>query len=417
MQHTKIISNSLIEVPRSFALITMKKLLGISLALVMLIGSVPLGFSEPLQVQLEQGIEIDQIQCDNPNHVLVQRTTEKLACVSERTAERMGWEIIETVNVQNIPVMPEKTIEENNPITEKTIEIVPKEKTSWIHSATDLSYMDLEKIPNPEGYWVPIENSDVFAQQFANAAGEEITTVKKYGTADYYTTNGRIDISPVFVKSSVWSSVNYKIYETESIKSESEQLPFINNFMNSMIFKLNGNTLALTESFLETCDGNDFHRFCQLDDKSSIRKTISDDSIIYTLEGESSWIKFKFFDGSYAHLDDQPSISIQFNGWTNHPELIQHPLDEKDANDIIREYILSTEYFNKLGSDGGKCEVQLDESVPLIPLVISGVPFYGSTMAHCTYDPRDTGHFDWPLILVDAWTGEYVFREFVGGQD
>ena len=53
IKHDEIISNSLIEVPRSFALITMKKLLGISLALVMLIGSVPLGFSEPLQVQLE----------------------------------------------------------------------------------------------------------------------------------------------------------------------------------------------------------------------------------------------------------------------------------------------------------------------------------------------------------------------------
>ena len=73
---------------------TMKKLLGISLALVMLIGSVPLGFSEPLRVQLEQGIETDQIQCDNPNHVLVQRSNGNMACVTERTAEKTGWEKI-----------------------------------------------------------------------------------------------------------------------------------------------------------------------------------------------------------------------------------------------------------------------------------------------------------------------------------
>jgi len=73
---------------------TMKKLLGISLALVMLIGSVPLGFSEPLRVQLEQGIETNQIQCDNPEHVLVLRTNGNAACVTERTAERTGWEII-----------------------------------------------------------------------------------------------------------------------------------------------------------------------------------------------------------------------------------------------------------------------------------------------------------------------------------
>ena len=73
----------------------MKKLLGISLALVMLIGSVPLGYSEPLRVQLEQGIETDQIQCNNPNYVLVQRTNGKMACVTERTAEKTGWEIID----------------------------------------------------------------------------------------------------------------------------------------------------------------------------------------------------------------------------------------------------------------------------------------------------------------------------------
>ena len=68
-----------------------KQLLGISLALVMLIGSVPLGFSEPLRVQLEQGIETNNIQCDNPNHVLVLRTNGNVACVTEKGAEKMGW--------------------------------------------------------------------------------------------------------------------------------------------------------------------------------------------------------------------------------------------------------------------------------------------------------------------------------------
>jgi len=75
---------------------TMQKLLGISLAIVMLLGSVPLGFSEPLRVQLEQGIETNQIQCDNPNHVLVQRTNGNMACVTEKMSEKLGWEIIKT---------------------------------------------------------------------------------------------------------------------------------------------------------------------------------------------------------------------------------------------------------------------------------------------------------------------------------
>lgn len=65
----------------------------ISLALVMLIGSVPLGFSEPLRVQLEQGIETEKLQCNNPNHVLVLRTNGNVACLTEKNAEKMGWEL------------------------------------------------------------------------------------------------------------------------------------------------------------------------------------------------------------------------------------------------------------------------------------------------------------------------------------
>jgi len=74
----------------------MNKLLGMSLAIIMVLGSVPLGFSEPLREQLEQGLEIDQIQCGNPNHTLVERSNGKLACVTEKTSEKLGWEIIET---------------------------------------------------------------------------------------------------------------------------------------------------------------------------------------------------------------------------------------------------------------------------------------------------------------------------------
>lgn len=68
-----------------------QQLLGISLALVMVIGSTPLGFSEPLRVQLEQGVEFPELQCDNPSHVLVLRTNGNVACVSEKSAEKLGW--------------------------------------------------------------------------------------------------------------------------------------------------------------------------------------------------------------------------------------------------------------------------------------------------------------------------------------
>ena len=98
---------------------TMKKILGISLGLVMLIGSVPLGFSEPMNLpdsveitdtveinkhtvpkslykQIQSGVSQNELVCANTNHVLAERSNGNLACVSERTADRMNWNIVET---------------------------------------------------------------------------------------------------------------------------------------------------------------------------------------------------------------------------------------------------------------------------------------------------------------------------------
>jgi len=110
-------------------LILTKKLLGISLALVMLIGSVPLGFSEPLRVQLEQGIEIDQLQCNNPNHVLVLRTNGNVACVTERNAEKMNWMIVKTV----------ESTDEISETLEATDEI---SKTAVLNVSSSIEFVD-----------------------------------------------------------------------------------------------------------------------------------------------------------------------------------------------------------------------------------------------------------------------------------
>ena len=70
-------------------------ILTIAFAVTLFSSIVPLGFSEPLRVQLEQGIKTDQIQCNNPNHVLVLRTNGNIACVTEKSSLKTGWEIIE----------------------------------------------------------------------------------------------------------------------------------------------------------------------------------------------------------------------------------------------------------------------------------------------------------------------------------
>ena len=109
--------------------------LGIFLAVVMLCGSVPLGFSEPLRVQLEQGIETSDIQCDNSDHVLVQRTNGKLACVFERNAEKMSWEIINNVQLSGISY--EYPIYAGNTVSDDTVKVLGS-------SAVDSSLGDLK---------------------------------------------------------------------------------------------------------------------------------------------------------------------------------------------------------------------------------------------------------------------------------
>ena len=77
--------------------LTNHKLLGITLALVMLVGSVSYSFADDEYVsprkQVESGVAPEDVQCKE-NHVLVHRTNGSPACVTEKTAERMGLEII-----------------------------------------------------------------------------------------------------------------------------------------------------------------------------------------------------------------------------------------------------------------------------------------------------------------------------------
>ena len=86
---------------------TMKTILGISLAMVMLLGSVPLGFSEPLKVQLENNTSLENIQCNNDSHVLVIRTNGNYACVTEKTALKTGWQTIKPIfEIEETDILP-----------------------------------------------------------------------------------------------------------------------------------------------------------------------------------------------------------------------------------------------------------------------------------------------------------------------
>lgn len=143
--------------------------------------------------QLKDGITVNEIQCDTPNHVLVMRSNNSPACVTERTSERMGWEIINSFDENNKPFASTQ-----------------------------------EKIPNPTGYWIPIPEKDRedFAKKFANAAGDVF--IEKSDKDEYVTENGKIDFYP--------EGVYYHLQDL-NINNKNEQKEFVSNFMESMEFE------------------------------------------------------------------------------------------------------------------------------------------------------------------------------------
>ena len=47
-----------------------------------------------LKQQLKNNFKVEDIQCINPSHILVERPNEKLACVYPETAKKLNWEIL-----------------------------------------------------------------------------------------------------------------------------------------------------------------------------------------------------------------------------------------------------------------------------------------------------------------------------------
>ncbi|MCJ8307396.1 MAG: DUF5011 domain-containing protein [Nitrosopumilus sp.] len=112
---------------------TKKTILGIFLAGIMLCGSIPLGFSEPILVQWEKTNDINKISCDNANHVFVMRDNGRPACVYEKTAQKLGWEIVDT------SVSP---VEYDFPLSSETLEDEYNSVSSQNNPNTSKSNLD-----------------------------------------------------------------------------------------------------------------------------------------------------------------------------------------------------------------------------------------------------------------------------------
>ena len=289
----------------------------------------------------------------------------------------------------------------------------------------------LESVPKPIGDFVAImpEDQDAFAKRLANAVGEELTNVSKYGQSDYYTTDGRIDmIDEGFVigGENIFAGVTYKNYKL--MKTETEQLEFINNFMEKMGFNI-GNNHKLSDEFFDNCEINFAYHRCTFDDVN-ISKQFMGDKTIYGLNQPYSYIKFVFYDKSYTTFGS-PGVKILFNGWTNNPETVVFTLSKQDAvkkaidfaindhflNTIEESFTVKDNYNNdsifETGSRvcGFQFSPQYDFSVH--KFVISGDPYYDIRIGGCTIEMWE-GHYAIPTIVVDGLTGDKIHTQSSG---
>jgi len=306
--------------------------LGISLALIMVLGYIPLGFSEQLE------------QCNNPNHILVQRTNGNLACVYERTAERLGWEIIE----QKIT---EKIVEQSLSIlglqAEKTIESVPEKTIEPSQEIiTDLSYT---------GYWLPIpeEDSKDFAKKFASAADDSLTGEKnKYGT--YITEHGKIKEHDSILRGQKFLQV-YGYYGSSNLYFDFQsQKQFTKNFMNSMGFEYDKEE---DFGYHNTPYGN-----------------------VFSYRHDFSKIVFEF-----GNRYNDSEFKIIFHGWTNEPELIVFPLSEELA--FEKAIALADDFY----SSGDCGDAKPHESPYFTKYIWEGFPFYEFNIGACWTEEAMTG--------------------------
>jgi len=123
-----------------------------------------------------EGIETDEKQCNNPSHVLVERTNKKLACVYERTAEKMGWKIIKPI--LNINKMGDNTSKE-----EYNIMIAER-----------LQYQEEKNLESPIGGYPTYEQAQLISQNLTEDLEE---AVEEFVTPITESIDDNIDVSEI----------------------------------------------------------------------------------------------------------------------------------------------------------------------------------------------------------------------------
>lgn len=349
---------------------------------ILILGSVPLGFSEQLRVQLEQGIETENIQCDNQNHVLVERTNGKLACVSERISEKMGWELVNinfSINDNFEESIEEKVEEFVTPTTdqEKIDKPIPKENSKIPLIIDPENVLDFVPKTNTikHAFEVSAWDRDELAQKITSITNDEITS--QYQTPDngtnYETAKGTLQISG----SPTGGDVSYKLIGEHKIRNKIVK-DFTLMFQQELDYPITGEVLNE-----RVAPGGDKYWFVQHKDNIFVEYS----GIGTYTDGLHTRIHIKDW---YANLNE-----VEF-------------YDYEKAKQIGKNYAI---LFDELTDPS--CNLIYNEEMGIYDVntslkIIHGTPIYSIYAGHCeVLQPMHKPH-TW-FANINALTGEPLY--------
>ena len=147
-----------------------RSIFGIIFVLIMITGFTSVSFSEysSPRVQLESGVLPADIQCRD-DRVLVIRANGSPACVSERTAERTGWEILKTefIHTEKLVTIPEPIITPKQ-VTPTIVILDHSSDVEFVDDGRDIFRSKLQASAPPRNYYNEImsalnNNDSVFS--------------------------------------------------------------------------------------------------------------------------------------------------------------------------------------------------------------------------------------------------------------
>lgn len=348
--------------------------------------------------QIQNGVDLNDIQC-NDSLVLVLRTSGHIACVKESSADKLGWEIIESEQTgfphpedpdyESSPNQPE-----GGPITEEELRQQLKEKgfseedieeaiqevfyfevTTTTINENENTKKEYFEIWNP----IPEDQRDDIAELFANALDDIIIGKGEQYEYHYDTEKGSISIADrVSVGGMLSMNVHYGSHL--SIYDSDERRKFVYDFMENA--SLDHTDIKLVEQ--------DHRRY-----------------VVYYFLTDKNFIEFKFGN------DPWKSTTINLLSWSNNPTPPSYEISEKEAKDIAFEYGQQNEFFREKES-GEDCEVTLhDEQSDPLKYALWGEPHYNLIIGFCEYPSRHGLEAYSLSVFVNGITGEitdYMFN-------